>query len=114
MTTDVFRKLSAVGALLIPHDGAVLTLRSPGRVDIRLLLNADDDDPNAEKDLSAPAEGDAGRLMTDEEARVRGFGAGVRIPIWLTNERGGFLTLLARQPRGTFIALGGTGCRRMP
>src|SRR6266446_1829035 len=97
MTTDEFRKLSAVAALLIPHDGAVLTLRSPDRLGVRLLLNADDADPNAEDDVSAPAEGDAARLMTDEEARLRGFGAGVQVPIRLTDKTGGFLTLLTRR-----------------
>src|SRR6266446_1850198 len=97
MTTDEFRKLSAVAALLIPHDGAVLTLRSPDRLGVRLLLNADDADPNAEDDVSAPAEGDAARVMTDEEARLRGFGAGVQVPIRLTDKTGGFLTLLTRR-----------------
>lgn len=99
MTTDEFRKLSAVAALLIPHDGAVLTLRSPDRLDVRLFSNADDADPNAEEDAGAPAEGDVGRLMTDEEARARGFGGGVRVPIRVTNGTEGFLTLLARRPR---------------
>jgi len=99
LTTDEFRKLSAVAALLIPHDGAVLTLRSPERLDVRLFLNAEDADPNADDDVSAPAEGDFGRLMTDEEARVRGFGDGVRVPIRVTNGTGGYLTLLARRPQ---------------
>jgi transcriptional regulator with GAF, ATPase, and Fis domain len=99
LTTDEFRKLSTVAALLIPHDGAVLTLRSPDRLDVRLFSNADDDDPHAEEHLSAPAEGDMGRLITGEEARRRGFGAGVQVPIRVTNGTGGFLTLLARLPR---------------
>jgi len=99
LTTDEFRKLSAVAALLIPYDRAVLALRSPDRLDVRLFSNADDADPNAEDDLSADAEGDIGRLMTDEEARARGFGAGVRVPIRFTDGTGGFLTLLARRPQ---------------
>ena len=99
MTTDEFRKLSAVAALSIPHDRAALTLRSPDGLDVHLFSNADDADPNGEDDASAPEEADVGRLMTDEEARVRGFGAGVRVPIRLTNGTGGFLTLLARRPR---------------
>jgi hypothetical protein len=99
LTTDEFRKLSAVAAFLIPHDRAVLALRSPDRLDVRLFSNADDADPNAEDDLSADAEGDTGRLMTDEEARARGFGAGVRVPIRVTNGTGGVLTLLAREAR---------------
>jgi transcriptional regulator with GAF, ATPase, and Fis domain len=98
VTTDEFRKLSAVAALLIPHDEAVLTLRSHDGLDVRLSLHASDADPNAE-DASAPSEGDVGRLMTDEEVRVRGFGAGVRVPIRVTNGTGGFLTLLARRQR---------------
>jgi transcriptional regulator with GAF, ATPase, and Fis domain len=99
LTTDEFRKLSTVAALLIPHDGAGLTLRSPGQLDVRLFLNADDGDPNGEDAMSAPAEGDVGRLLTDEEARARGFGAGVQVPIRVTSATGGFLTLFARQPR---------------
>jgi hypothetical protein len=85
LTTEEFRKLSAVAALLIPHDGAVLTLRSRDRLDVRLVLNADDADPTARDDVSAPADSDVGRLMTEEEARVRGFGAGVQVPIRITN-----------------------------
>jgi len=34
MTTDEFRKLSAVAAILIPHDQAELSLHSPGRLDV--------------------------------------------------------------------------------
>jgi transcriptional regulator with GAF, ATPase, and Fis domain len=99
LTTEEFRKLSALAALLIPHDGAGLTLRSPDRLDVRLFLSAGDAGPNAEEDVSAPVEGDVGRLITAEEARARGFGAGVRVPIRVTNETGGFLTLFARQPQ---------------
>ena len=99
MTTEEFRKLSAVAALLIPHDAAILTLQSPDRSDVRLFLNADDADRSAPDDASAPAEADVGRLMTDEEARVRGYGAGVHVPIRVTNGISGFLTLLARRPR---------------
>jgi transcriptional regulator with GAF, ATPase, and Fis domain len=99
LTTEQFRKLSAVAALLIPHDGAVLTLRSPDQLDVRLFLNADDADPNDERELSVPVEGDVGRILTDEAARARGFGAGVLVPIRVTNGTGGFLTLLARRPQ---------------
>ena len=99
MTTDEFRKLSAVAALLIPHDEVVLRLRSHDRFDVRLFLNADDIDPTAQDDVNPPAESDVGRLMTEEEARVRGFGAGVHVPIHVTNGTSGFLTLLARPPQ---------------
>jgi hypothetical protein len=99
LTTEEFRNLSAFAALLIPHDAAVLTLRSPDQLDVRLFLNADDGDPDAEEELSVPAAGDVGRLMTDEAARERGFGAGVQVPIRVTNGTGGFLTLLARRPQ---------------
>jgi transcriptional regulator with GAF, ATPase, and Fis domain len=105
LTTEEFRKLSAFAALVIPHDGARLTLRSPDRLDVRLFSNADDADPNAREDLSAPVkdvedvEGDVVRLLTNEEARARGFGAGVHVPIQVANGTGGFLTLLARQPQ---------------
>jgi transcriptional regulator with GAF, ATPase, and Fis domain len=99
LTSEEFRKLSALAALLIPHDGALLTLRSPDRLDVRLFLNPDDAGPDAEEDLSASADGDRGRLMTDAEARARGFGAGVRVPVRVTNGTGGFLTLLSRRPR---------------
>jgi transcriptional regulator with GAF, ATPase, and Fis domain len=99
MTTDEFRRLSAVAALLVPHDRAVLTLQSQDRLDVRLYSSADDADSNAEEDVRAPEEGDIGRLLTEQEARARGCGAGIRMPIRVTNETGGFLTLLARQPR---------------
>jgi len=99
MTRDEFRKLSAVAALWIPHDEAMLTLRSPERLDVRLLLNADDVVPNAEDDVSVAAEADVARLMTDEEARVCGFGDGVRVPVRVTNGTGGLLTFLARRPQ---------------
>jgi transcriptional regulator with GAF, ATPase, and Fis domain len=98
LTTDEFRKLSSVAALLIPHDRAVLALRSPDQLDVHLFSNADDADPNAEDDLTAPAEGDSGRLMTEEEAGARGFGAGVTVPIRVTNGTEGVLSLLARRP----------------
>jgi transcriptional regulator with GAF, ATPase, and Fis domain len=97
LTTKEFRKLSAVADLLIPHDGAMLTLRSPDQLDVRLFLNADD--ANAEEELRVPAVGDVACLMTDEAARARGFSAGVRVPIRITNGTGGFLTLFARRPQ---------------
>jgi transcriptional regulator with PAS, ATPase and Fis domain len=99
LTTEEFRKLSAIAALLIPHDWAGLMLGSRDRLDMRLVLNVGDGDPDAVKDLSVPVEGDAGRLMTDAEARARGFDAGVQIPIRVANGAGGFLTLLARRPQ---------------
>ena len=99
MTTEEFRKLSAVAALLIPHDWAGLMLGPSGRLDSRLFLNVGDGDPNAAKDLRIPvmSEGGAGRIMTDEEARARGFGAGLQVPIRVVNGEG-FLTFLARRP----------------
>jgi hypothetical protein len=99
LTTEEFRKLSAIAALLIPHDWAGLMLRSRDRHDRRLLFHVGDGDPNAVKDLSAPVEGDVGRLMTDAEARARGFDAGVQVPIRVANGTEGFLTLLARRPQ---------------
>ena len=99
MTTEEFRKLSAIAALLIPHDWAGLMLRSRDRLDVRLSWNVGDGDPNAIKDLSAPVEGGVGRLMTDAEARARGFDAGVQVPIRVANGTEGFLTLLARRPQ---------------
>jgi transcriptional regulator with GAF, ATPase, and Fis domain len=103
LTTEQFRKLSAIAALLIPHDRAELTLRSSDRLHVRLLLSADeahpgadDPDPIAGEDLMAPVEGDVGRLLTAEEARTRGFGSGVRVPMLVTKGTV-FLTLLARR-----------------
>jgi hypothetical protein len=99
LTTDEFRKLSAVAALLIPHDEAELTLWSRGQLDVRLFLNADDANTHADANVCAPGEGDVGRLMTDEEARARGFGDGLRLPICVANGTGGVLTMLARRRR---------------
>jgi transcriptional regulator with GAF, ATPase, and Fis domain len=77
----------------------VLTLRSRDQVDVRLSLNVDELDPNSEEELCVPLEGDAGRIMTGEAARAHGFGAGVRVPIRVTNGTAGVLTLFARQPQ---------------
>jgi transcriptional regulator with GAF, ATPase, and Fis domain len=77
----------------------VLTLQSHDRLDVRLFVNADSGAPNADDDVSAPAEGDVARLMPDKEARARGFGAGVQVPIRVANGIGGFLTLFARRPQ---------------
>jgi hypothetical protein len=99
LTTEEFRKLSAVAALLIPHDAARLTLRSSDGPDAHLSSNTDGADPNAADEVSPPADGDVARLMTEEEARAQGFGAGVRVPIRFTAGTGGFLTLLARRPQ---------------
>src|SRR5258708_17575753 len=73
-------------------------LQSPDRLDLRLFLNVGEPEPNAVKALSIPVEGDLGRLLTDEEARARGFDAGVQVPIRSANKTEGFLTLLARRP----------------
>jgi len=99
LTTEEFRKLSAVAALLIPHDAARLTLRSPDGLDAHLFSSTDGADPNAAGDVIPPADGDVARLMTEEEARAIGFGAGVRVPIPFRDGTGGFLTLLARRPQ---------------
>ena len=99
MTTDEFRKLSAVAALLIPHDEAELTLWSHGRAPLRLFVTARDADPNNEEEWSAPAETDVARLLTDEEASAYGLGAGVRAAFRVNGDTRGFLTLLAHQPR---------------
>ena len=75
MTTDEFRKLSAFAALTVPHDWAEMTPQSSP----------------ADSGLS-----DAARLLTDEEARARGFGAGVQVPIRSANGSKGVLTFLTR------------------
>jgi DNA-binding NtrC family response regulator len=99
LTTEEFRKLSAIAALLIPHDWAELMLRSRDRLDIRLFSNVGDGHSNAVMDLSAPVEGEVGRLMTDAEARARGFDVGVQVSIRVASGTGGLLTLLARRPQ---------------
>jgi transcriptional regulator with GAF, ATPase, and Fis domain len=105
LTTEQFRKLSAIAALLIPHDRSELTLLLPDKLHVRLLLSADDAhpdgveaDPIAEEGLIVAAEGEGARLLTGEEARARGFGAGVRVPIRVTKGTV-FLTFLARRPQ---------------
>ena len=99
MTTDEFGKLSAFAGLLIPHDGAVLKLRSADRLDVRLSVNADGAALDADDDPRGLADGDVARLMTDEEARAHGFGAGLRVPIGLTSGTTGLLSLFASRPR---------------
>ena len=98
MTTEEFRKLSAVAALLIPHDGATLTLRSPDGLDVRLFLNPADAGSDSAHEVSVCADDDAARLMTDEELRVRGCGAGLLVPIRIATGTRGVLTFLARRP----------------
>jgi hypothetical protein len=66
MTTDEFRKLSAVAALLILHDRAELMLQSPSELGVGLFLSAGDGDSNAEEALSAPVQGEVGRNVTGE------------------------------------------------
>ena len=99
MTTEEFRKLSALATLLIPHDKAELTFSSHGLPPVRLLVGARDGDPNFQDESSAPGETDGARLLTDEEARAYGLGAGVRAPLRVASDTRGFLTLLAHQPR---------------
>jgi len=99
LTTEEFRKLSALAALLIPHDEAELTLWSLGRPTLRLLLSTRDGDPNAQDERSEALEADVARLVTEEEARAYGLAAGVRAPLRVTCDTRGFLTLLAHQPR---------------
>ena len=97
MTTDEFRKLSALAAILIPHDEAELTLWSNGEPPVRLFMSARDTDPNDREESSAPVE--VARLVTDEEARPYGLAAGVRAPLRGTGDTQGFLTLLSHRPR---------------
>jgi transcriptional regulator with PAS, ATPase and Fis domain len=99
LTTEEFRKLSALAGLLIPHDEAELMLWSHGRHPVRWLLSTRDADPNDQEEWSAPLEADVARLMTDEEARAYGFAAGVRAPLRVTCDTQGVLTLVAHQPR---------------
>jgi transcriptional regulator with GAF, ATPase, and Fis domain len=99
LTSDEFRKLSALAAILIPHDEAELTLWSKGEPPVRLFLSARDTDANGREESSAPVEADAARLLTEEEARPYGLAAGVRAPIRVTDDTRGFLTLLSHRPR---------------
>jgi transcriptional regulator with GAF, ATPase, and Fis domain len=101
VTTEEFRNLSAIAGLVIPHDWAGLMLRSPAGVDAQVCFSVGDGHPNAVTELSLPKSenGDAGRLMTGEEAHACGFEAGVQVPIRVANEREGVLTFLAHQPQ---------------
>jgi transcriptional regulator with GAF, ATPase, and Fis domain len=99
VTTDEFRNLSALAAILIPHDEPELTLWSNGEPPVRLFLSARDTDPNGREESSAPVEADVARLVTDEEARPYGLSAGVRAPLRVTGDTRGFLTLLSHRPR---------------
>ncbi|HEV2982838.1 MAG TPA: sigma 54-interacting transcriptional regulator [Vicinamibacterales bacterium] len=99
MTTEEFRNLSALAALLIPHDQAELVLWSHDHPPVRLLLRGRDADSNGQDDGSPPPEADVARLVTDEEARAYGLGSGVRAPLRVTSVTRGCLTLLAHRPR---------------
>jgi DNA-binding NtrC family response regulator len=100
LTTEEFRNLSALAALLIPHDEADLMLWSHGRSAVRWLLSTRAADPIAREEWSAPSEPeDVARLMTDEEARAYGFAAGVRAPLRITCDTQGVLSLLTHRPR---------------
>ena len=95
LTPDEFRELSALAALLIPHDEATLTLWPSGRLHRSLFLSTPGSDPRVEES-GPPGEMDVTRLMTEDELRVRGFGSGARVPLRITDEVGGVLILLAR------------------
>jgi transcriptional regulator with PAS, ATPase and Fis domain len=101
VTTEEFRSLSAIAALLIPHDWAGLTLRSPDGVDTHVSLTAGEGDATAVKPLSLLAESadGVGRLLSGGEARACGFESGARVPIRVANEKEGFLTFLSHQPQ---------------
>jgi DNA-binding NtrC family response regulator len=99
LTTEEFRKLSALAAMLIPHDEAELALWSRGRPTLRWLMSTRDADPTCREDQSAPLEPDRARRVSREEAREYGVAAGVRAPLRVTGETHGFVTLLAREPR---------------
>jgi transcriptional regulator with GAF, ATPase, and Fis domain len=98
VTSEEFRKLTALAALVIPHDEAELMLWSHGRPPVRFLLSARDAESKGQEAGTAQVE-DVPRLLTDVEARAYGLGAGVRAPLQVTGETGGVLTLLAHQPR---------------
>jgi len=95
LTPDEFRELSAFAALLIPHHEATLTLWPRGRLHRSLFLSTQGTDPKVEEPRP-PGEMDVVRLMTEDETRARGFGSGVRVPLRITDEVGGFLILHAR------------------
>jgi transcriptional regulator with GAF, ATPase, and Fis domain len=97
LTTEQFRNLTALAALLIPHDEAELTLWSDRLPPVRLLRSARDADSNGQEQGSAPGQADVARHVTDEEARAYGLAAGVRAPVRVTSDTRGFLTLLAHQ-----------------
>ncbi len=97
LTPEEFRRLSALAALLVPHDEAMLALWPCGKHRGLLFLSIQGNNPTVEK-FDTPGETDVVRLMNEDEARAHGFASGVHIPLRVTYGVGGFLTLLARHP----------------
>ncbi len=99
MNSKDFHALSAVAALLVPHDEARLTIWARSLCQAPLFLSTGDTSSAAEPDSEPPAETDVARVMSQEEAGRNGFASGVRVPLRAANGPQGFLTLLARQPQ---------------
>jgi DNA-binding NtrC family response regulator len=100
LTPDEFRELSVLAALLIPHDEATLTLWPRGKRHRSIFLSTQGADPKVEEP-GPPGEMDGVRLITEDESRARGAGSGVRVPLRITDEVGGYLILYA-QRRGAY------------
>ena len=69
LTPVEFRELSALAALLIPHDEATLTLWPRGKRHRPVFLSAQGTDPRVEEPRP-PGERDVVRLMTEDESRA--------------------------------------------
>ena len=96
---DVFQRLSAVAARVIPHDEADLALLAEDGAHFRLYASTRAGEPElvcpgehcALRDPSVP------RIFADGFGRDRGFQCGLRVPVQVNGTLIGVLALLSRQ-----------------
>src|SRR5712691_10104154 len=96
---DVFQRLSAVAARVIPHDEADLALIAEGGAHFRLYASTRAGEPElvcpgehcALRDPSVP------RVFVDGLGSDRGFQCGLRVPVQVNGTLIGVLALLSRQ-----------------
>ncbi len=96
---QVFQRLSAIGARIVPHDEANLALLTEDGLHYRLFASTRDGDPElvcagehcALHDPSVP------RVFHDGFDRARGFQSGLRVPVRVDGSPIGVLALLSRR-----------------
>src|SRR5262245_35841313 len=97
---DVFQRLSAIAARIVPHDEADLALMTDDGVHFRLFASTQVGEPKlvcagehcAVRDPFTP------RIFHDSFGSDRGFHTGLRVPVTVGERPIGVLALLSRRP----------------